>query len=118
MTRVHDAILVLLVALIVMIIATMARGRQWADATAVTGFLCLTVAWIAMYVQLRREDPDHPLARASYVGRRNASNGRWNGSNVFDLVGLHWQRHRMDTWITLLILGLAVMAAAALWKSL
>ena len=109
MRSAHDAILVGLVGLAAVMAVVVARRSQWPETLLGVGFLAFTAGWVGMYFRLKRELPEHPLAKATLFGRRAA--GR-----LFDLIGLHWKRHGLDIWTSLLIAGLVVFALSFVWR--
>jgi hypothetical protein len=98
-----------MVGLAAVIIAAMARRSPWPETLVGVGFLAFTAGWVGMYFRLKRESPEHPLAKATLIGRRAAR-------RLFDLIGLHWRRHGLDIWTSLLIAGLVVFALSFVWR--
>ena len=109
MRSAHDAILVGLVGLAAVMAVVVARRSQWPETLMGVGFLAFTAGWVGMYFRLKRELPEHPLAKATLIGRRAAR-------RLFDLIGLHWTRHGLDIWTSLLIAGLVVFALSYVWR--
>jgi len=106
--RPDDVFLLLLVALAGFVVVAMVTQSSWMEAAGALGFLLFTLGWIGMHLRLRRELPDHPLAVTSYVlGPRRSRRG-----NFLALIGLHWKRHRFDSWTALLSLGFLILVGA------
>jgi len=99
---------------IITIAVVLQRPVDWLLVLFTCGFTLLTAAWAGMYFRLKREQPEHALVRASYlnlpVGFR--SQRRAGTRNLFRLIQLHFERHRIDRWSMLLMAGLAMMAAS------
>jgi len=105
---------------IVVIAVLLQRPADWLAILGACGFALFTFAWIGMYFRLKRELPEHALVEASYLnlgfglGRRR----RAGFHNMLRLIRLHFERHGIDRWSTLLIAGLAIVAASAIGYAL
>lgn len=89
------------------------RPFEWRLTMVAFGFMLITIAWAGMYFRLKRELPDHPLARARFVDVRWGYRGRAKGQRLlWRLVRFHFERHRFDLWSMLLIAGLMLFLAA------
>ena len=101
---------------IVTIAVLLQSPADWLLVLGACGFALFTLAWIGMYVRLRRELPEHALVSATYlnlgigVGRER----RAGFYNMLRLIRLHFERHRIDWWSILLIAGLAMVAVSAI----
>jgi hypothetical protein len=122
MNRTNDVVMWMLIGLasIITIAIILQRPVDWLAILVACGFTLFTIGWAGMYFQLKRELPDHPLVRASYInlpvglGRRR----RAGTYNMFRLVGFHFERRRIDLWSLLLAAGLAMMAASLIGYAL
>lgn len=101
----HDKVLIAFVVLLAVMVAIALSDFEWTLALGSLGFLFLTAGWVGMYFQVKKTDPDHPVAKATYVGK-------WNTRNAVRLVGFHWKRHGMDLWTALLALGVGLLVMA------
>lgn len=98
-----------LIALIT-IVVLLQRPFEWRMAMGASGFLLGTIGWAGMYFRLKRELPDHPLARAQRVQVRWGYRSRAKGQRLlWRLVRFHFERHRFDLWSMLMIAGLMLM---------
>ncbi|MBA3562925.1 MAG: hypothetical protein H0W33_02735 [Gammaproteobacteria bacterium] len=98
-----------LIALITVVIL-LQRPFEWRPVVGAFGFMLITIAWAGMYFRLKRELPDHPLARAQLVQVRWGYRSRAKGQRLlWRLVRCHFERHRFDLWSMLMIAGLLMM---------
>jgi len=104
----HDGVLLLMIGVTLFIgVAVLdSYSLQSRGTLAVGGFVLVTLAWIGMYFQIKRELPGHDLAKAWYVTRPNAH-------RVFNLVRFHFVRRGIDLWSSLLIVGLSLLVLMA-----
>ena len=117
MKRSQDIAMVALIVLVGVVVVFIATQGDRATTAGAIGFLFMTLGWVGMYFLLKRELPDHPLAKVSYVRVDVMPGGRARRSRaLLDLVATHWTRHGMDLWMGLLVSGLVMIIAAVLWK--
>ena len=116
MKRTNDFLMVLLIGLasIITLAVLLQRPVDRVLVLGACGFTLFTLAWVGMYFRLKRELPEHALVDATYLnlaigfgGQRRAGLG-----NMFRLIQFHFERHSIDRWSTLLIAGLAMLAAS------
>jgi len=116
MKRTNDFFMFVLIGLTsVITLAVLVQGS--ADRVLILGaggFAFFTFAWVGMYFRLKRELPEHPLVGATYLNNPfGVGGGRRAGlRNMLRLIQLHFERHSMDRWLTLLIGGVAMLAAS------
>jgi hypothetical protein len=115
MARTNFVLMLLLIALS-SVIAGVVFFQRPLDLTAILGaggFALLTFGWTGMYFRLKREMPQHGLVDAMYLNLPRGFGQRRAGlDNVVRLIRLHFARHRVDVWSTLLIAGLGMLAAS------
>ncbi len=108
---VHDKVLIGFVALLAVLVAIALTQSEWTMTLVALGFLSLTAGWVGMYFQVKKTDPDHPVANATYIGKGKTL-------TAFRLIGFHRQRHGMDPWIVLVALGVGLVVIALVRVSL
>jgi hypothetical protein len=109
MKRGQDIAIIASIAVVAILTGLMVIRSEWRYAALGMGFLSSTLGAAGMYFRLRRELPDHPLARARYGGWDETERNR----NFFALIRVHWSRHRVDIWTALLAVGILIMGAVA-----
>lgn len=66
------------------------------------GFFMILGCWFGMYFRVRREHPQHPLAKYSnYMGMRKTASWR--------LIGFYKQQYGFDLWLSGFCLGWALV---------
>lgn len=60
---------------------------------------------------MKHEAADHPLVNATYFNLPAGFGRRAGAKNLFALLRLHFERHRLDLWTILLVAGVTMLAA-------
>jgi hypothetical protein len=110
--RANDLLMLLLVALSSIITVAIFFQRP-VDVMLIVGscgFTLFTLGWTGMYFRLKRELPEHKLVTATYLNLAGAFGGRRSGlENMLGLIRLHFDRHHIDVWSAVFVVGLAML---------
>lgn len=107
----HDKVLIGFVALLAVLVAIALTQSEWTLTLGGLGFLFLTAGWVGMYLQVKKTDPDHPVAKATYIGKGKTL-------TALRLISFHWKRHGIDLWMALVALGIGLVVIATVRGSI
>jgi len=83
----------------------------------IIGFGLLLAGWFAMFLRVRRDFPDRQVSRyGSYTGPR-LFGFKLMGRSAFSLVQFYWRHYGFDARLLLAVLGIILIAIAAIGGS-
>ena len=84
------------------------------ETLVILGLVLLLVGWFGMFFRVRRDHPNHNVAKyGSYTAPR-AFGLRFGGRSAFSLVMFYWQHYGVDAWLSAAALGVILFVIAAL----
>ena len=80
----------------------------------IVGFLLVLAGWFAMFFRVRRDFPNRQVSRYGSYTRPRVFGFRLMGRSAFSLIRFYWQHYGFDVRLSLAVLGIMLIAIAAI----
>lgn len=87
------------------------------DSVGIAGFWLLLLAWLGMFMRVRRDLPGHPMARYTSHNRLLRPLALGAGGGLL-LIPFYYRRYGVDGWVILAATAGLLMTVALIWDLL